>query len=133
MLINICPVCGYGLSYRPADYHICPCCGTEFGYDDVGTSVEELRQRWVAGGANWWSPVDPKPHRWNPFLQMALTVIPTSYDVSLPVANTSSVPKSYRRKTKKRRARGAYSVGDDGRLNSLVQSQQISISPGVAA
>jgi len=31
-----CPVCFFDeLPYPPRDYHICPCCGTEFGNDDA--------------------------------------------------------------------------------------------------
>ncbi len=41
-----CPVCGYAMNYPPKDHHICPVCLTEFGYDDCGTSYEELRERW---------------------------------------------------------------------------------------
>ena len=30
--MNLCPVCGYrGLEAPPANFLICPCCGTEFG------------------------------------------------------------------------------------------------------
>src|SRR5580704_6839377 len=46
-----CPVCGYGGLYRPPrDYYTCPCCGTEFGYDDYAQDPQELRRRWVASG-----------------------------------------------------------------------------------
>jgi hypothetical protein len=49
-----CPVCMFPrLPYPPRDYHICPCCGTEFGNDDADFSYEQLREMWIAGGANW--------------------------------------------------------------------------------
>lgn len=51
---NICPVCGY-LGCLIEDWHICPCCGTEFGYDDAGRTHAELRRRWIDGGMKWWS------------------------------------------------------------------------------
>lgn len=54
----------------PQDYHICPSCGTEFGYDDSGGTYEELRQEWLNSGAEWWSPVDKKPPGWNPYVQL---------------------------------------------------------------
>jgi len=60
-----CPVCGYAMEDIPADYNICPCCGTEFGYNDAGISHAELREEWVKRGALWWSPVDPPPPGWN--------------------------------------------------------------------
>jgi len=68
--MNFCPVCGYALPYPPADFHICPSCGTEFGYDDSGRTYEELRNRWLMSGPSWWSPVDPQPADWNPQHQM---------------------------------------------------------------
>lgn len=64
-----CPVCGYGLNEPPADYAICPCCGTEFGLDDYQISHEMLRHAWVARGARWFAPYPPPPS-WNPMLQL---------------------------------------------------------------
>jgi hypothetical protein len=55
----------------PSDYHICPSCGTEFGYDDAGRSYAELRTNWLRGGAKWWSPVDPQPDHWDGFVQVS--------------------------------------------------------------
>lgn len=70
----LCPVCGYPMDDPPSDYNICPSCGTEFGYHDSGTSHEELRRQWVNSGAEWWSPVDQPPERWDPYEQLqALT------------------------------------------------------------
>jgi len=68
--MNTCPVCGYAMRYPATDFHICPSCGTEFGYDDCGTTYEELRQRWLLAGPEWWSPVDQRPPHWNPHLQL---------------------------------------------------------------
>jgi len=67
----LCPVCGYDqLSRPPRDYSICPCCGTEFGYDDYATIHEQLRQRWMASGAHWFSHARPAPNGWNPLIQL---------------------------------------------------------------
>ncbi|GGD98533.1 hypothetical protein GCM10011515_17970 [Tsuneonella deserti] len=63
----VCPVCGYNDPACPpyADkqdewyQEICPSCGTQFGYGDASLSHEELRRRWLASGANWWSPNPP--------------------------------------------------------------------------
>jgi hypothetical protein len=64
-----CPVCFYsGLPYPPADYHICPCCGTEFGQDDDNYSHAQLREMWVATGAHWF--FGKPPLSWNPWLQL---------------------------------------------------------------
>ena len=67
-----CPVCGFpGLSEPAHDAHgcgsfeICPCCGTEFGYDDATRSHAELRKAWLAAGAPWWSQTDRPAPRWN--------------------------------------------------------------------
>jgi hypothetical protein len=66
-----CPVCGYGdLTDPPMDYEICPCCGTEFGYDDVTVTHEELRQRWLIAGAPWFDHTAPPPPNWNPNVQL---------------------------------------------------------------
>jgi len=59
-----CPVCMYGeLPYPPSDYHICPCCGTEFGNDDAELTHAELRDQWIEHGARWFFG-DP-PTGWN--------------------------------------------------------------------
>jgi hypothetical protein len=66
-----CPVCGYDKLTRPPENHeICPSCGTEFGYDDVGLSYRELREEWLRDGAVWFSPVRLPPPGWNPFDQL---------------------------------------------------------------
>lgn len=69
-MVNTCPVCGYLMRYPPAGYHICPSCGTEFGYDDAGRSHAELRAVWLRNGAQWWSPIDPMPSGWDPYMQL---------------------------------------------------------------
>ncbi len=66
-----CPVCGYDRLIRPQKYHmICPCCGTEFGYDDAAASHEELRREWVEAGAKWFSETTSPPPDWNPVTQL---------------------------------------------------------------
>jgi len=68
----LCPVCGYAELPRPPERNlICSCCGTEFGYHDYATSYEELRARWIAGGARWFSRTQPPPANWDPFRQLA--------------------------------------------------------------
>jgi hypothetical protein len=64
-----CPVCAFDdLPYPPNNYHICPCCGTEFGNDDAYYSYAQLREMWVATGAHWF--FGKSPERWNPWLQL---------------------------------------------------------------
>lgn len=64
-----CPVCKYrGLEYPPANHNICPCCGTEFGYDDNRKSHAELRRQWIMGGAHWFDGVPPV--NWDPNMQL---------------------------------------------------------------
>jgi len=64
-----CPVCMFAsLPYPPVDYHICPCCSTEFGNDDADFSHRQLREMWVAGGANWF--FGQPPRHWNPWIQL---------------------------------------------------------------
>lgn len=67
----LCPVCGYGMHEPPANYNICPCCGTEFGIHDVNASIQELRAVWLQNGCKWWSDSDAKPANWNPYQQLA--------------------------------------------------------------
>lgn len=54
----------------PADYAMCECCGTEFGYDDLQVSHAQLRQQWITSGATWWSPDFPAPPGWSPLFQL---------------------------------------------------------------
>ncbi len=64
-----CPVCLYAeLPFPPRDYHICPCCGTEFGNDDAESSHKELRDAWIGHGAPWFFGLPPLG--WNPTQQM---------------------------------------------------------------
>lgn len=74
---HLCPVCGYdGLNEPPYDIHgsasfeICPCCGTEFGYQDATVSHAILRQRWIDGGMHWSSDFGFPPEGWNPVEQL---------------------------------------------------------------
>lgn len=78
--MHTCPVCGYDrLTEPPATFTICPSCGTEFEYDDVRRTHAELRRLWLAGGAHWWSTVDPVPANWDAQIQVnrVLTQVPT--------------------------------------------------------
>src|ERR1700745_2695211 len=82
----VCPVCGYaGLGEAPYDefgcasFGICPCCGTEFGYDDSSVAHADLRKKWVSGGMLWWSNRLLAPRGWDPVAQMRraeLDVVP---------------------------------------------------------
>ena len=64
-------MCGYGeLQRPPTDFAICPCCGTEFNYDDYALSYDELRHRWIVNGAKWFSEARPMPNNWNPYVQL---------------------------------------------------------------
>jgi hypothetical protein len=65
----VCPVCLFSkLPYPPRDYHICPCCSTEFGNDDAEFTHEQLREMWIAGGARWF--FGNPPLYWNPWMQL---------------------------------------------------------------
>jgi hypothetical protein len=56
------------LAYPPRDYHICPCCGTEFGNDDAEFSHDQLREMWISAGARWF--FGRAPEQWNPWIQL---------------------------------------------------------------
>jgi hypothetical protein len=65
-----CPVCFFDqMPYPPEDYHICPCCGTEFGNDDVEFGYDVLRNTWIDGGAHWF--FGQPPAHWNAWVQLA--------------------------------------------------------------
>jgi len=69
--MHTCPVCGYDqLEYAPADFNICPSCGTEFGYHDANFTHAQIRQRWLAAGAQWWDRDTPPPPNWSPMAQL---------------------------------------------------------------
>jgi len=66
-----CPVCGYDrMPFPPEDHHICSCCGTEFGYEDIRRTHEELREEWLSRGAPWFSNAVRPPHGWDPIQQL---------------------------------------------------------------
>ena len=79
--MNTCPVCGYsGLEFPPANYSICACCGTEFGYDDRVLSHSRLREQWIQRGCPWFDPGEAKPDGWNPWIQL----INAGFSASVP-------------------------------------------------
>lgn len=85
-----CPVCGYpSLPYPPSDYHICPCCSTEFANDDADYSHQQLREMWVAGGALWF--FGRAPEHWNPWTQL----LSAGFSTELPVEFWSVSIRSY--------------------------------------
>lgn len=66
-----CPVCYFpDLVKPPQDYSICPCCGTEFDYDDATTSHAELLWRWIESGAQWHSHVVLPVPGWDAVAQL---------------------------------------------------------------
>lgn len=76
-----CPVCFYGkMSDAPANYNICPCCGTEFGADDELFTHAELRETWMSEGSKWF--LYQQPPFWNPWKQLAEAGIALPYTVS---------------------------------------------------
>jgi hypothetical protein len=72
MTEHTCPVCGYegDLEFRPRDYQICGCCGTEFGYDDRTLTFEQLRAEWMQKGCPWFDPEEARPLGWNAYDQL---------------------------------------------------------------
>jgi len=73
----LCPVCGFTMEKTPADFNICPSCGTEFGNDNLDWTFSELRQAWLDNGAQWWSESTHAPNGWNP-IEQVLRVIAVS-------------------------------------------------------
>jgi hypothetical protein len=58
------------LVWGKPSYEVCHCCGFEFGFDDepesgvVGSSFEESRREWIAGGCVWFYP-ELQPADWS--------------------------------------------------------------------
>src|SRR5438046_186115 len=68
---HTCPVCGYDdLQAPPANFTVCPCCGTEFGQSDFDVSHSDLRTAWVRRGYPWFDPGTPHPPGWDPERQL---------------------------------------------------------------
>src|SRR5579862_3894938 len=88
-----CPVCAYpDMPYPPVNYNICPCCGTEFGNDDAFATVDDLRDQWVAHGANWFFGAPPLG--WNPWLQLMEGWHPEVLPVQLLQVSVRSVAET---------------------------------------
>jgi hypothetical protein len=88
--VYTCPVCGWPLNEEAWSYHaasdswnpswdICPCCGTEFGYQDFvpgGDQIElrkehkRLRRQWIAEGYPWHSSLVTSSSDWDPVVQL---------------------------------------------------------------
>lgn len=77
-----CPVCGYGLNFLPWEGsspsdEICPCCGIQFGLEDIDAEneaqfieiYESIRKDWLKAGSKWFSPKGP-PKEWNAETQL---------------------------------------------------------------
>lgn len=81
---NNCRVCGLGLSDAPWDeddktpsWEICPCCGTEFGYEDITPEVSKnQRSKWLASGGEWFDK-SKKPSDWS--FDQQISGIPSKY------------------------------------------------------
>ncbi|WP_255292082.1 hypothetical protein [Bacillus cereus] len=67
-----CLVCGFDELLEPPydededpSYEICPCCGFQFGYDDLdqGYTFVKYREKWLDSGAKWFSSAR-KPNKW---------------------------------------------------------------------
>ncbi len=93
-----CPVCAYDALIRPpCDYMICPCCGTEFGYDDFSATHEELCAEWLAKGAPWFSKKTPPPPGWEPKAQLQRAAMQDAASNNFASARTASVSEIDRR------------------------------------
>ena len=81
----LCPVFFFDqLPYPPEDYHICPCCGTEFENDDAEHSYAELRYQWILGGALWF--YEQPPQGWSAAAQLAKVAFGVHTEVAAPIA-----------------------------------------------
>jgi hypothetical protein len=75
--INNCFSCGYQPSFLPwgedgksPSMEICPCCGVQFGNEDMTLkSLNAYRSKWISKGAKWFSKED-MPEAWDIEAQM---------------------------------------------------------------
>ena len=81
---NNCRVCGYTLKVSPwgedeqtPSWEICPCCGTEFEYEDnTIKSVKIKRTDWIKKGEKWFDEKE-NPNDWS--FEKQKTLIPNLY------------------------------------------------------
>ncbi|MDR2092390.1 MAG: hypothetical protein LBP58_03595, partial [Azoarcus sp.] len=74
---NYCRVCGYkltdpswGIDGNSPTWEICPCCGTEFGYEDCTLmSVRKRREEWILKGKKWFD-IQKMPINWDCNIQL---------------------------------------------------------------
>ena len=60
-----CPICGFGPWDEPiASCDICPCCFTEYGFDDT----KDRQGKWIK--EKWFENKDFLPDNWDPDLQL---------------------------------------------------------------
>jgi len=93
---STCPVCGFpGMPEPASDYHICPCCGTEFGYDDFTRSHAHLRALWLQRGAPWFAP-EYRPENWSALGQLCAAGLMPSYSSNSAEQTASLSQRSMR-------------------------------------
>jgi hypothetical protein len=71
--------------------NICPCCGTEFGYDDdLNVTYEQLRQLWITTGMAWFSRATAPPLGCDPIAQLIEgDVVVEALDSSMDTTNST--------------------------------------------
>jgi len=85
------------MEFPADDYNICPCCGTEFGYDDAGTTHIALRAKWVKRRARWWSPNLHPPADWNAYSQLETAFGPEAIGIQPMMYLHPDVDATYQR------------------------------------
>lgn len=84
-----CPVCFFDrMPYPPRNYHICPCCGTEFGNDDSHFTHKQLREMWIASGAHWFFGEAPDEWESMKWLQLASAAESEGFRISTESSGT---------------------------------------------
>ena len=72
-----CRVCGcysddflWGEDGKSPSFQICPCCGVQFGKEDLTLeSIKQYRAEWISKGGKWFDK-DEKPDSWDMEIQM---------------------------------------------------------------
>lgn len=82
--LYICRICWFendffvwGELWESPSFRICPCCGTEFWYEDCQLSaIKENRKKWLSSQIKWFDE-NKKPDNWD--LEEQIKNIPKKY------------------------------------------------------
>ena len=93
MTIFMCHICGfpdleeapYGPLGNSASHDICPCCGCEYGYNDVTEKGRKNHlEKWISSGGKWFDE-GLRPKDWDMKNQSGISVASGLYIIHIDV------------------------------------------------